>query len=448
MGGERQKTLLPVLGTPMVRHVAAAASAAKPSKTVAVVGFDSGSVIDCLSACPWPVEFAPQKNQSGTGHAIRAALDVITSKSGDAIVLNGDMPAVTGALVKKVVSRHKKSGAAVSLVTAETDDPRGYGRIVRGAGGDVERIAEDADASAEEKRGREINAGIYCFKLPFLRAAAGKLSNKNARGEYYITDLIEAALRGGKKVSAVRADFAEVAGVNTPGELAAASAMIKDRVNARLMRSGVIITDPQTAHICPETSIGRGTVIHPFCFISRSRIGANCSVGPCSQIRDSALGSGCSVEFSSSLDGCSLRGGASAGPFARIRPGTVLMDGARAGSFVEIKQSSVGRGSKVPHLSYVGDSEVGSGVNVGAGTVTCNYDGRKKHRTTIEDGVFIGSDTMLIAPVKVGKGATTAAGSVITKDVSPGSLAIGRSRQKEIARRGAGGKSGKKGGGG
>lgn len=434
MGGGSQKTLLPVLGTPMVRHVAAAAAAAKPSKTVAVVGFDSESVINRLSDCPWPVEFAVQKNQSGTGHAIRAALETIKSVRGNAIVLNGDMPAVTGALVRRVASRHKKSGAAVSLVTAETDNPRGYGRIVRGADGEVERIAEEADATEDEKRGREINAGIYCFKLPFLRAAAGKLGNKNARGEYYITDLIEAALCGGEKVNAVRADFSEVAGVNTPGELAAANARMKDRVNARLMRSGVIITDPQTTHICPETTVGRGTVIHPCCFISRSRIGAGCSIGPCSQIRDSALGPGCSVEFSSSLDGCSMRGGASAGPFVRMRPGTVLMEGARAGSFVEIKQSSVGRGSKVPHLSYVGDSEVGSGVNIGAGTVTCNYDGREKHRTTIEDGVFIGSDTMLVAPVKVGKGATTAAGSVITKDVSPGSLAIGRSRQKEITR--------------
>lgn len=450
MGGERQKTLLPVLGTPMARHVAAAVSAAKPSKTVAVVGFEADKVIKTLSACPWPVEFAVQKNRSGTGGAARAALEKIRARRGDAVVINGDMPAVTGALVRKLVRSHKKSGAAVTVVTAETENPRGYGRIVRGAGGKVKKIAEEADATPEEKRLREINAGIYCFKLPFLHTAAGKLGNKNALGEYYITDLVEAALSHGETantvtVNAVRADFEEVAGVNTPEELAAATARMRDRTNTRLMSGGVVITDPQTTFICPETTVGSGTVIHPCCFIVRSRIGKNCSVGPCSKVVDGKIGNGCAVEFSSLLDGCEMRENSSAGPFARIRPGTVLMDGAKAGTFVEIKKSTVGRGSKVPHLSYVGDTEVGSGANIGAGTVTCNFDGKEKHRTVIEDGAFIGSDTMLVAPVTVGAGAVTGAGSVITRDVPPGSLAIGRSRQKEITRRGAGG--GKKRGG-
>ena len=440
MGGERQKTLLPVLGTPMAGHVAAAAAAAKPSETIAVVGFGAESVMEFFAG---RAVFAVQKRQSGTGHALAAALEKIKSPHGNVVVINGDMPAVTGALVKKLVSGHGKVCGAVSIVTSKTDNPRGYGRVVRGAGGEVERITEEADATAREKRIREINAGIYCFSMPFLRPALKKLRNSNARGEYYITDLVASALRKGEKVRAVSADFGEVMGVNTPEELASVTALMRDRTNARLMRSGVVITDPQTTYICPETTVGKGTVIHPCCFINTSRIGAGCSVGPCVSIRGSKLGAGCSVEFSSSVDGCSMRAETSAGPFARIRPGTTMLDGAHAGSFVEIKQSSVGRGSKVPHLSYVGDSELGDGVNIGAGTVTCNYDGKAKHRTTIGDGVFIGSDTMLVAPVNVGKGATTAAGSVITKDVSPGALAIGRSKQKEIAGRGAGAKRNK-----
>lgn len=436
MGGKRQKALLPVLGTPIIRYVALAAGSVKPKKTFAVVGFDSDPVIQHLSNNDCGnFEFVRQRGQRGTGHALSSAMEVISARDGEVVVVNGDMPCVTGALIKKLVANRKKSGAVLSFATAITDSPDGYGRVVRSKNGTPEKIAEHTDASAKEKRIREINAGVYCFKISFLRRSLASLNKKNSKGEYYITDLVETALRTGEKTDTVKtSDFGEVAGVNTPSELAAAQKYMREKTNARLMRAGVVIADPSTAYICPETKIGKGAVIQPCCFINRSSIGADCVIEPCSQIVNSKLGTGCRVEFSSILDGCDMRTGAVAGPFARIRPETVLMEGARAGSFVEIKKSSVGKNSKIPHLSYVGDSVLGARVNMGAGTITCNYDGSKKHRTAIGDEVFIGGDTMLVAPVKVGKGATTAAGSVITKDVSPGSLAIGRSRQKEIAK--------------
>ncbi len=441
MGTERQKTLFPVLGTPMAAHVAAAVAKTKPSLTVAVVGFDSEQTAGELSRFGGQMEFAVQKELSGTGSALRAAFEKIPSSRGDLLAVNGDMPAVTGSLIKKLVSTHKKTGAALSFVTAVVENAGGYGRVERGSGGEVERIVEHSDANAEQKKIREVNAGIYCFKIPFVKKALAELGRKNSAGEHYITDLVEAALREGKKVSTVRAaDSCEVAGVNTPEELAQAAKIMRERTNARLMRGGVVILDPATCHICPETKIGKGTVVHPCCFINRSVIGANCVIEPCSQIKNSRLSADCRVEFSSVLDGCFMSRGAQAGPFTRIRPETVLKEKAKAGSFVEIKKSSIGRGSKVPHLSYVGDTLIGAEVNIGAGTITCNYDGEKKHRTEIADGVFIGSDTMLVAPVKVGKSAATAAGSVITKDVPPGALAIGRSKQKNAGRWKGGGK--------
>ncbi|WP_462137592.1 bifunctional UDP-N-acetylglucosamine diphosphorylase/glucosamine-1-phosphate N-acetyltransferase GlmU [Candidatus Mycalebacterium sp.] len=435
MGGKRQKALLPVLGTPIIRHIALATDTVKPKKTFAVVGFDSDSVVQYLSNNgAGNFEFARQHGQRGTGHALSSAMKEISARHGEVVVVNGDIPGVTGALIKKLVANRKKSGAALSFVTAIADNPSGYGRVVRSKNnGEPERIVEHRDASREERRIHEINAGVYCFKIPFLRRAVALLNKKNVKGEYYITDLVEIALRTGEKTGTVKtADFGEITGVNTPSELAAAQKYMRERTNARLMRAGVIITDPSTAYICPETKIGKGALIQPCCFINRSVIGADCVIEPCSQITNSKLGADCRVEFSSILDGCDMRAGSTVGPFARIRPETVLMEGARAGSFVEIKKSSVGKNSKIPHLSYVGDSEIGARVNVGAGTITCNYDGNKKHRTTISDEVFIGSNTMFVAPVKVGKGATTAAGSVITKDVSPHSLAISRSKQKEV----------------
>ncbi len=436
MGGKRQKAMLPILGTPIVRYATTAAAAANPSKTVVVVGFDSDSVIHCLSSedIPGQFEFVRQNRQSGTGHALSEAFRSIAATRGDVLVVNGDMPAVTASLIKRLVSNHKKNGATVSFATALADNAHGYGRVVRKPNGEVERIVEHADADSHQKRIREVNAGIYCFKNSFLGKALTGLRKKNAKGEYYITNLIEIAVRKGEKILAVKsADFGEIAGVNTPAELSQAQAYMKEKAIARLMRLGVVISDPATTYICPETKIGAGTVIHPCCFINRSRIGANCSIGPGVHIKDTSIAAGCKVEFSSMLEGCVMRVGSTAGPFARVRPQTVLMDGSRAGTFVEIKKSTVGKNSKVPHLSYLGDSKIGTDVNIGAGTITCNYDGEKKHPTTIEDGVFIGSDTMLVAPVKVGKNATTAAGSVITKDVSPGTLAIGRNKQKEIA---------------
>ncbi len=436
MGGERQKALLPILGTPMVRHVAVAVAAAKPDKTVAVVGFDADAVVDFLSTddALGAVEFVRQNRQSGTGHALSCAFELISRKRGDALVINGDMPAVTGSLIKRLVSSHRKSGAAVSFATAFAPNPDGYGRVVRGGDGEPAKIVEHPDATDRQKKIREVNAGIYCFKMSFLRGALAGLKKKNAKGEYYITDLVEAALLKSEKVGTVKsADFGEVAGVNTPAEISAVGSYMRERVNSRLMRLGVVIYDPATSYICPETKIGGATVIHPCSFINRSKIGANCVIGPGTHITNSSLAAGCRVEFSSMLDGCVMRSGSAVGPFARLRPETVLMEDSKAGAFVEIKKSSVGRNSKIPHLSYVGDSELGAGVNIGAGTVTCNYDGVRKHRTTVEDGAFIGSDTMLVAPVRVGKNAVTAAGSVITSDVSPRALAIGRSRQREIA---------------
>ncbi len=435
MGGERQKTLIPVLGTPMVRHVTVAVSAAKPDKVIAVVGFHSDSVADCLSSCAAsrPVEFVRQRRQSGTGHALSCAFETISRGRGDVLVVNGDMPAVTGSLIKKLVSSHKKSGATLSFVTASADSADGYGRVLRDGDGRIEKIVEHSDASPRQRQIPEVNAGIYCFKMSFLRAALADLKKNNLKDEYYITDLVEIALRKKKKVESVRcARFAEIAGVNTPAEFSASESYIRERTNARLMRRGVVICDPETSYICPETKIGRATVINPCSFVNRSEIGANCVIGPGTYIKNSKIAAGCRVEFSSMLDGCVMRPGSSVGPFARIRPGALLMEDSRAGAFVEIKKSSIGRGSKVPHLSYVGDATIGARVNIGAGTITCNYDGARKHATTVEDGVFIGSDTMLVAPVKVGKNAVTGAGSVITKDVSPEALAIGRSRQKEV----------------
>ena len=293
---------------------------------------------------------------------------------------------------------------------------------------------EDKDATADERKGKEINAGIYCVNSSFLWESLGGLDKENSQGEYYLPGIINLCVSRKRRLLAFTlANPKEVSGVNSREQLGEAEKTVRHAINRRHMENGVTIVDPETTYISDSVSVGKDTTLYPNTYIyGETRIGDGCRVGPSVYIEDSLIGDNVEIRFSSYLTGCEVEDGVVMGPFCHLRPEARIKSGAKIGNFVEIKKSEIGVGSKVPHLSYVGDADIGAGVNIGAGTITCNYDGVNKHRTVVEDGAFIGSDTMLVAPVKIGKGATTAAGSTVTKDVSSGALAIERATQKEI----------------
>jgi bifunctional UDP-N-acetylglucosamine pyrophosphorylase/glucosamine-1-phosphate N-acetyltransferase len=426
------KVLHPVLGRPMLSYVIDAVRGTSPKKIVVVLGHGRDDVKESIGQAG--VLFAEQKVQLGTGHAAGSARSALAGFKGNILILNGDFPLITSKSLNNLVKKHIDGMADVSFLTADIADPMGYGRVLRNAKGEVESIIEDKDASPVEKKITEINSGTYCVKSGFLWEALKGVGSGNRQKEYYLTDIIGIARKKSRKVLGVLSrDGSEALGVNDRAQLSEVEALLRKRINDSLMRSGVSMVDPGTTFVSPDARIGADTLIYPNSYIyGNTVIGRGSELGPGVWIEDSLLGKGVTVRLSSYISNSIIGDNVTVGPFAHIRPGVEIMDGAKIGNFVEIKKSRIGSGSKVPHLSYVGDAVIGKDVNIGAGTITCNYDGFRKHETVIGDDVFIGSDTMLVAPLKVGRGATTGAGSTITKDVPEGALAIGRARQTII----------------
>ena len=432
MNSQIPKVLHPILKKPMLRYVLDAAWGVGPERVLLVVGRDS-VIKDSVS--DYSLETVIQKEQLGTGHAVSCCEDALRDFSGDILILSGDVPAVKVSTLRGFTVSHAKHGADVSFISALVDDPGGYGRVFRDAEGQVLRVVEDKDATDDERRVKEVNAGVYCVRSSFLWESLGGLDTENSQGEYYLPGIVNLCVTRRRRLNALTlADPKEVSGVNSREQLGEAEKNIRRVINRRHMENGVTIADPETTYISDSVTIGRDTTVYPNTHIyGETRIGDGCRLGPSVYIEDSEIGNNVEVRFSSYLAGCEVEDGVVMGPFCHLRPEARIESGAKIGNFVEIKKSRIGTGSKVPHLSYVGDADIGEGVNIGAGTITCNYDGVDKHRTEVGDRAFIGSDTMLVAPVSVGEDATTAAGSTITKDVSPGALAIERAGQKEIA---------------
>jgi len=428
---KRIKLLHDVAGRPMAAHVLEAARALKPGRLITVVGFQAEAVQDALQDTG--SEFVMQAEQRGTGHAVLQAAPLLQPEA-TLLILNGDLPTLRPDTLRKLISRHKASEAALTLVTAELPDATGYGRVVRDSKGRVLRIVEHRDATPVERALREINCGIYCTTAAKLLPVLRKLKPDNAVGEYYLTDAVSALLARGEKVAAyVHDDPQEVLGVNTRAELARAARTLWARMAETLMEEGVTLLDPARTWVDPRARVGRDTVIWPDVVVEgRSVIGEDCEIRPGARLCDVTLGQGVRVLDQCVVEESRLADGVVVGPFAYLRHGTVVEERAKVGTFVETKKTRLGRGSKAPHLSYLGDAEIGPDCNIGAGTITCNYDGVDKHPTVIEAGVFVGSDTQLVAPVRVGAGAYVAAGSTVTDDVPPGALAISRTPQANV----------------
>jgi bifunctional UDP-N-acetylglucosamine pyrophosphorylase / glucosamine-1-phosphate N-acetyltransferase len=434
--GTRMRSATPkvahnVIGMPMVNWVVSAARTAGCERVVAVTGHHAEIVEGLL---PEGVTIARQDEQLGTGHAVMCAREALSGFSGTLVVLSGDTPLLRAETIAGLVAMRESSGAALTLLTTRMGDPIGYGRIVRNMrDGSVERIVEEKDCSAEERKIAEVNTGTYAFDSEVLFAHLDRLSTQNAQGEYYLTDLIEIFVSEGLTVSAdVTDDARETLGVNSRVQLAEANKIMQRRINTAHMLAGVTMLDPDLVWVGPDVILGRDVEILPMTqLLGSTTVEDRVVLGPNTRVHDSFVGEGAVIDSSVVIEARVGRD-VTVGPVAYLRAGAVLEAGSKAGTCVEIKKSTIGEGSKVPHLSYIGDATIGKGVNVGAGSITCNYDGDMKHRTVIEDGVFIGSDTMLVAPVTIGEGAMTAAGSAISKDVPPGALAIERTDQVVI----------------
>jgi bifunctional UDP-N-acetylglucosamine pyrophosphorylase/glucosamine-1-phosphate N-acetyltransferase len=429
------KVLHPLLGRQMLAFpLECCLNGLHPAKTVVVIGHQAEQV---RTAFPDPrITFVEQKEQLGTGHAIAMTESMLKDFPGTVVILSADTPLITTQTLGEMVKHHRGQKAALTMLTVYRADPTGYGRVLRGtgAGGKVQRVVEEKDATPRQRGIKEVNTGIYCAEAPFLFEALAALRADNAQKEYYLPDIIESALSKKKKVATfIAPDAVEVMGINTRAELAQAEDIVADRVRRHWMAEGVTIHDPGSVYIEPTVRIGRDTVIFPNSYLrGETVIGEGCTIGPQVEIVDSQLGNRVEIRFCTMITASRIADEAIVGPFSHLRPNCQLEKGAKIGNFVEVKKSRIGRGTKANHLSYIGDSEVGTGVNIGAGTITCNYDGYQKHRTIIEDGVFVGSNTALVAPVTIGKGASIGAGTTVTKDVPPHALAISRTRQKSI----------------
>jgi bifunctional UDP-N-acetylglucosamine pyrophosphorylase/glucosamine-1-phosphate N-acetyltransferase len=435
--GTRMKSSLPkvlhrVSGGSLLDRVLHTARSMSPETLTIVIGHGADAVRSHLSG-QTDVQFAIQQPQRGTAHALLQTAPLLSGRTGILVLLSGDVPLLTTATLHGLVTAHCGAGAAATVVTATVERPFGYGRIVR-VDGEVARIVEERDASPAERQIREINSGIYAFDMAPLFEALGGIASQNAQGEYYLTDLIAIYRRRKLPVKSFGVDDAqEVRGVNSRTELAEVSRLVRQQKNEELMAAGVTLVDPAATYIDPHVEIGADTVIHPGVIIEgRTRIGAACEIHAHVTISDCEIGDNVTIKSFSLMASSRIDAGASIGPFAHLRPETVVGEGAKIGNFVELKKTTLGPHSKANHLSYLGNATIGTKVNVGAGTITCNYDGVHKHETVIEDGAFIGSDSQLIAPVRVGKGAYIAAGSSITNDVPAGALGIARGRQAVV----------------
>ncbi|MDY0410002.1 bifunctional UDP-N-acetylglucosamine diphosphorylase/glucosamine-1-phosphate N-acetyltransferase GlmU [Virgibacillus soli] len=421
------KVLHPVMGRPMVQHVLDQIKPVVNSEIVMVTGHGANQV---QSEIGDQCSFVIQEEQLGTGHAVIQAEAILKNKEGTTVVVCGDTPLIRQETYAKLIEHHEKIGAKATILTAHAPDPTGYGRIIRNAQGEVERIVEHKDATDDEKKVTEINTGTFCFDNKLLFAALKGISNENAQGEYYLTDVIEILKKQSETVTAyVTPDFDETLGVNDRVMLANAGAILRRRINEAHMRNGVTIIDPQNTYIESGVIIEQDVVIQPGSIIKGNTIiKSEAEIGPNSEIINCTIGESTVVSHSVAKDSY-IGARVHIGPFAHIRPEASIKDEAKIGNFVEVKKSTIGEKSKVSHLSYIGDAHVGSNVNVGCGTITVNYDGKNKYLTTIEDDAFIGCNANLIAPVTIGEGSIVAAGSTITKNVPGDALSIARARQ-------------------
>jgi bifunctional UDP-N-acetylglucosamine pyrophosphorylase/glucosamine-1-phosphate N-acetyltransferase len=429
MRSDLPKIVHPLGGLPMVGHVLEICRRLGVKRTLVVIGHQADRVREALAT--YPVEFILQAEQRGTAHAVLQTEAALQGFEGELLVLNGDVPLLSDALVERLLRTHVTSRAVATPVTTRLADPTGYGRVLRDREGAFRGIVEEVEATAAQRRVNEINAGIYCFNAPRLFAALHKVRPSAVKGELYLPEVLGILLKEKGRIATVMTeDSREVLGINTRAELAEAYGVLRRRVVDRLMEAGVTCLDPATTHVSVLATVGRDTTLYPHVQIEgTTRIGEGCTVHAGSRIRDSQLGNRVTVLDGSVILEAEIADECIIGPYAHLRPGNRLRRKVKIGNFVELKKSVVGDGSKIPHLTYVGDSTVGERVNVGAGTITCNYDGFSKHQTIIEDEAFIGSNACLVAPLRIGRGAYVAAGSTITQEVAPDALAFGRAQQ-------------------
>jgi len=436
--GKRMKSSYPkvlhhIFGKPMLYYILRSAYRLEPKNVFVVVGYKKNLVREYLGQ-DFPLAVAvDQDQQLGTAHAVKEASRFREDMGSQVMVLSGDCPLILPPTLKKLADKQVKTKSSVTILSTVLPDPAGYGRIIKDERGNVLRVVEEQDATEDQKMINQVNTSIYCFDREKLFEGVKNIGSSNSQNEYYLTDIIEKLVTEGSRVTTLKlADCVQVLGVNDRCQLSRAERIMQVRINERLMAGGVTIRNPENTYIQDTVTIEPDTIIEPYCFMGgNTKIGSECIIGPFCQIEDSIIGQKTRVN-SSVILGSSIGEQNNIGPYSYIRPNTHTRSNVKIGGFCEVKKSSIEKGSKVPHLSYVGDTNIGAKVNIGASCVTVNYDGYQKHKTVIEDDVFIGSDTMLIAPVRVGRGAVVAAGSVITEDVPPHSLAIERGTQKNI----------------
>ncbi|RAT95332.1 bifunctional UDP-N-acetylglucosamine diphosphorylase/glucosamine-1-phosphate N-acetyltransferase GlmU [Brevibacillus sp. Leaf182] len=427
MRSTRCKVLHEVCGKPMIQHIVDRLHGLGIHEIILIVGHGAEQVKKQFGAS---VRYAYQSEQLGTAHAVMMATDLLQDKQGTTLVLSGDTPLVREKTLKQLLEQHETQHAAATVLTARVDDPTGYGRLIRDANGLVERIVEHKDATAEERLVCEINTGMYGFDNQKLFQAISRVKNNNAQKEYYLPDVLTILSEQNEPIAAFMTDDAEEGGgVNDRIQLACAERLLRMRINEQHMQNGVTIIDPTSTYIDADVCIGSDTVIHPGTYLrGKTTIGPSCVIGPNVDVSDCIVGSNVEIRYSNVCNS-TIRDGAAVGPYAYIRPGSEVGEEAKVGDFVELKNSRLGKGAKVAHLSYIGDADIGEQVNVGCGTITVNYDGVHKHKTIVGDHAFIGCNANLIAPVTIGEGAYVAAGSTITEDVPNDALAIARERQ-------------------
>ena len=430
MKSSRPKVLHGLAGRPIIDHVLRTAESLGAESTIVVIGHGADDVRSALASRA--LSFVVQSPQLGTGHALRQAEPALKGQSGTVLLLYGDVPLLQTNTLSRLLDHHRAKKAAATILTTDLAEPYGYGRIVRDAEGQVARVVEERDASGEERTITEINSGVYAFDLAPLFASLQQLATDNSQGEYYLTDLVAMYRQRGLAVETLNLDSAwELRGVNNRADLSELSAIVRQRRNHEVMLSGVTLEDPPSTFIDADVHIGADTVLGPGVRLQgTTRVGERCQIQAGTRITDSEVGNDVVVLDHSVILGSRVGDGARIGPFAHVRPDSLIGNDAHVGNFVELKKTTLGRKSKANHLAYLGDATIGEGVNIGAGTITCNYDGVAKHPTIIEDGVFIGSDSQLVAPVRIGAGAYVAAGSSITKDVPAGALGIARAKQE------------------
>ena len=422
MKSDVPKVLHPLLGKPMVSYIFQAVRELVGEAPVVVVGNKAKMVEETLGS---QARYALQEPQLGTAHAVQCAREMLKGKSDIVLVANSDFPLITTDTYSKLVETHIKEGNTLTISTVIADDPRGFGRILRDEKGNIVRIVEEKAATLEQKKIRELNSNPYCFSASWLWEALDRVKKSDV-GEFYLTDLVEIAYQDGLKAGSIEISNKEEAiGINNRIHLAEATRALQRRINQKWMLAGVTMIDPEKVYIEDTAIIGRDTVLYPEVYLrGDTRIGENCEIGPSVVVQDTTIGNGCRLLFAM-LESARLGDHVDMGPFGHLRKGAYLDDHVHMGNFGEVKNSHLGPGTKMGHFSYLGDAEIGPNVNIGAGTITCNYDGENKNKTIIGEGAFIGSDTMLVAPVQIGKGAKTGAGAVVNKDVPEGEIWVG-----------------------